>query len=160
LGEAYGLGLRATFFQDTFQMELGATYYEQFHSEFVINRIGSEVEIFDGATEVIPVEIGVRYNLGASRFYLSAGGTVYVVNSNVDDLDDEWGLYYRAGLQFPNLFVEVELRNIEGSVGFKLDLPVWRSIVLLGLDDDDHGLPVTDSRLGLSGVVVNVGWRF
>ena len=151
LGETYGVGLRATFFPGNFQMELGVTHYEEFSSEFVINGVGTEVLVVDADTEVIPAEIGVRYNLGASQFYLSAGGTVYYINSSVDDLDDEWGLYYRAGLQFPRFFVEVGFRDVEGSIDFDLDL---------GLDDDDQGLPVADSRLGLSGVAVNFGWSF
>ncbi len=150
IGDSYGVGLRATFFPGKFQMELGATYYEQFSSEFVVD-VGSETFLFAADTEVIPIELGFRYNVGTGPFYLAGGGAVYSINSNVDDLDDEWGLYYRAGLQFPRFFVEVGYRDVEDSIDFDLDL---------GFDDDDHGFSVTDSRLGLSGVIVNVGWTF
>lgn len=146
--EAVGFGVRAAFF-DNIQLEIGASYYEEFGRDIDLD-IGNGNIVFDETLldlDVIPVEIGARFNFGTT--YLGAGGTYYILDSDAGSVDDEFGLYARFGVQFSNFFAEVGYRDVEGSVE-NLDLD--------DIDDVDFVEGIAD--FDLTGFFVNVGWRF
>jgi hypothetical protein len=142
--EAVGVGFRVAFFERV-QLELGATYYDEFGNDFQFdfNDPG-----FDNVTldvNVIPVDIGVRFNLGDGPIYIGVGGTAFFFDSNSGDLGDEFGFYGRIGAQFQSFFLEAGLRDVDGT---------FDRLSIGGIATNN------DVPIDLSGYTVNAGWRF
>lgn len=143
--DLFGVGVRLAFF-DRLQVEIGAAYYSDFDSRLRIREGDDGVEVLSADLELVPVEAGLRYNFGEPRrgFYLGGGIGWYAV-----DLDGrggfggESGLYAAAGWQYEHLFLEAIYRDVNGEFDDELGR---------------RGLRTTD--LDLSGLGVQVGWRF
>ncbi len=148
--EAVGFGGRVAFF-DNVQLEIGASYYEEFGRDIEIDLAGRTIIGFDESLldlEVIPIEIGVRFNF--ATLYAGAGGTYYSLDTKTGPgVDDEFGLYARLGAQFGRFFAEIGYRDIDGTIN----------------DLQPHSINVIEVEAGfaefdLTGYYVNVGWRF
>lgn len=145
-GESVGAGARLAFF-DTIQLEVGASYFEDFGEDFDFDLDDPGLGDITLEIEAIPVDVGVRLNLGRRALYLAAGGTLYLLETPAGSVDDEVGLYARAGFQFRSFFVEAGYRQVEGTID---------DIEIDELDDIDIG----DSNFDLTGFFINAGWRF
>lgn len=147
--EAAGVGARVAFF-DTVQLEIGASYYEEFGRDIDFDFDDPDIVFDDTLLEldVIPVDIGARFNFGST--YVAAGGTYFILDGpDGGTVDDEFGLYARFGLQFSNFFVEAGYRDVDGT------------IENLDLDDlDDIEFNDDFAQFDLTGFFVNLGWRF
>ena len=131
--ETYGAGIRLGFGGRT-QFEVGASYVDQITDDR-----------FDFSTDFIPIDAGVRFPPGDGPLFFGVGGTYYLIDSDRFNVDDEFGFYARAGVEFKiGFFFDVEFREVEGSVE--------------GTDFDFGGAVRPD--LDLSGWAVNVGWAF
>ncbi len=143
-GESVGAAARLTFFH-TLQMELGVSYFEDFGEDFSFYLDDPGLDTINLKIEVIPVDLGARLNLGGRRgLYVGAGGTLYMLDTPSGSVDDEFGYYARAGLQFRSFFVEAGYREVEGTVE----------------DVDLGGIDTGDSNFNLTGYFINAGWRF
>ena len=139
--ETYGAGFRIAFF-DKIQLELGAAYLADLEDSG--NIFGERVN-FDAT--IIPIDVGLRFNLGDGPFYLGAGGTYYLLDHDLGDLDDEFGWYVRIGVQFQSgFFFDIEYREVEGTLSIR--------------DHDFNFVGPINRDLDLSGPAVNVGWKF
>lgn len=145
LGASPGVGARLAFFNDL-QLELGAGYYTDIEDEFDISLPGDDAFAVP-SLEVIPVELGLRYNWGT--FYIGGGGAAYLLDADNGDPDDEIGVYARAGFQFQHLFLEATYQDVEATVdNFEI------------VDTDGDIDIVDDVAFDLTGFVFNLGWRF
>lgn len=149
-GESLGVGVRVAFFEGV-QMEVGASYFSDFGDDFDFDLDEFEFQDVHLEMDVIPVDVGARFNFGESPFYLGAGGTLFLLDTSNADVDDEFGFYARLGWQFNSFFLEVGYRDVEGQVD---------SITVDDVDDVDDILDIDDAPFDLTGYTVNVGWRF
>jgi hypothetical protein len=143
--KADGVGFRVSFGGDI-AFELTTAYYTTFDSTFD-QQIG-DVRVRDVGIEldVIPIDAGIRFKVGAGPIYVAFGGTYYLLDADGATVDDEVGLYGNFGVQFSHFYAEAGYREVDGELE---DFPVPAGVVL---DEDPD--------VGLSGFFVNVGWRF
>lgn len=145
-------------------LDLRATYLEELTSNdfdtLVDDLFDGEDITVDNGIEMIPVEIGLRFNLferEVTNLYLGGGGGYYILDTNRGSIDDEFGWYAVLGFVAGDpdgvaFFVEGLWREVEGTVENDPN----------ALDDIDD----IDFRDGVSidvgGPVVNMGitWRF
>lgn len=147
VGSAYGLGLRFGInLVPQLQLELGGTYYEDFQRDVEI-----EGEVARGELEAIPIDLGLRFDFGkAGGFYISGGATWTLLDTNVVDLDDQFGYYGILGVSFGGkLYFEVTYRSVEATVS-GIDIP--------GLEFDPELIDVV--VVDLTGWGANVGFRW
>ncbi len=135
----YGIGARFAF-GGKVQFEATGTYFTSFDQDILGIDIDSELD-------VIPVDLGVRFNPGKGTFYVAGGATYYFLDHGVfGNLDDEYGFYVTLGGQFQNgLFIEVTYRDVDGTVQTS------------GIGDTEFGDMVP---VDLSGFGANIGFRF
>ena len=143
--EAAGFGLRLAFFEGTTQLEITASYYDQFGSNFDLSLLDLELDVVKLELDVIPIDVGARFNVGESPLYFGVGGTYFSLDGDGGDVDDEYGFYGKVGGQWEHFFAEVGFRDVEGTV-----------------KDIGFGELITTDRtdFDLSGWFVNAGWRF
>lgn len=144
LGEGIGIGARLGFsILPRVQIELGATYFDQLDRELTLGPLSIDVEV---DLEVIPLDVGVRLDLGRrGGFYVGGGLSYLLLDSDLGELDDEVGVYGTLGIQFRRIvFVEVIYREVEGT-----------------FDSTRLGPQIpTAVDVGLGGFGVNLGFRF
>lgn len=135
----YGAGARIGFnFLKWLELEFHGTWYQD-----------AEVEdpsmTFDVST--IPIDGGLKFNLlpeGKFNFYVGAGFTYYLMDSDFGEVDDETGYYGDAGIEFggdnTKFFIEAIWRDLDTTV------------------DDPGG----DIHVDFSGIAANAGlnWRW
>jgi hypothetical protein len=143
LGEGFGGGGRLTFGSSN-QLQVTATWFGTFDEEIFGTNV--EFESFDLEIDAIPLDVGYAHSFGGGTgFYLGAGGTLFFLDSDAGDLDEEFGFFGQLGYQWSNLFIEVLYREVEGRF------------------DELNTEEITTSErfvVDLSGPAVNVGWRF
>jgi len=137
------------------QLDLGATYYEE-----LVNRpfdaLGDvDTPFVENGLQVLPVEAGLRLNLGANgrvNPYLGGGAQYLFLDSDFGDVDDEAGWYARLGAEFGGFFVEGGYRGVEATV---VNDPA-------DFEDFDDLEFEEETEVDLSGAMVNLGyvWRF
>jgi hypothetical protein len=147
--EAVGAGFRVAFF-DHVQLELGAAYYDTFGTSFDFDLGDLGFQNLELELDVIPVDIGFAFRPGNGAFYLAGGGTLYLLDSDIGNTDDEFGLYARVGARFgEKLFLEGGYRNVEGTLDeIRIE------------DIGQGGIETGDADYDLSGYFVNLGWTF
>lgn len=145
LGSATGLGLRLGFnVLPLLTVEVGGTYYEDLDE---LGFIG--VEGFEGNVDVLPIDAGIRFDLGRpGGFYLLAGGTFFVLGSDFGTVDDEVGYYGGIGWVLgKHLYVEALYRSVEGTVD-ELEIDELALEIVAPFDID------------LNGYTFNLGFRW
>lgn len=143
--ELFGVGGRLAFFHGL-QLEVSASYYSDFESRVRVRQGDGGVDFRSAELEVVPIEAGLRSNFGGSPtgFYLAGGAGLYMV-----DLDgrggfgDEVGFYVSAGWQYEHFFLEALYRDVNGT-----------------FDEELGRNPPPGANLDLSGLGVQLGWRF
>lgn len=156
-GGGIGLGLP---FNDTFAVELRATYFEELSDDPLANAFDSDDPVFqEQGINVTPLEIGARFSFPQDSFtpYLSAGAGYYLLDSDFGEVNDEVGYYAVVGANFGNperiqFFIEGTYRKMEGEVRLDPD----------ELDDIDD-LDIEDrASFDLDGFGANLGirWNF
>lgn len=145
LGSATGIGLRLGFnVLPLLAVEVGGTYFEQLDE---LGFLG--LEGFSGEVDVLPVDAGIRFDLGRpGGFYLLAGGTLFLLDADFASVDDEVGYYAGIGWVLGrHLYVEGLYRSVEGTVEAIEISPVELEIA-----------PPFD--FDLAGYTFNVGFRW
>ena len=155
LGETAGGGIRWAFGDKVFRFELRGTYFPDLSEDFDELFEGNDLETGQFEVEAIVPEAGFTFNfMPDSHFqpYAGAGGSYYLLDTNVFELDDEFGYYALFGFQVgsaadgPAFFAEGLYRWVEGTVeGDDLDL-------------DD--LNTDDFDIDLEGFAINAGVLF
>ena len=153
LGEAGGIGVGFKFGRKL-ALEVAGTYYEELDEDPFDLLEDGESPFVEGGFDVIPIDAGFRWSAGTGLgggFYLGAGATLFMIDSNVDgvEVDDEAGWYAKVGYDFGNgrgttFFVEGLLRQVDTDVG--LDLGIIDEPAQVNLD--------------LEGVSIHFGIRF
>ena len=149
LGETAGAGIRWAFGDKVFRFELRGTYFPDLSEDF--DELIEETDLETGTFEVeaIVPEAGFTFNfMPEAHFqpYAGAGGSYYVLDTNVFNLDDEFGYYALFGFQLgsagdgPAFFAEGLYRWVEGTV-----------------EGDDV---VEDFDIDLEGYAINAGVLF
>jgi len=142
--EAVGVGGRVAFF-DAVQLELAASYFDEFGSDFSFDLDDLGIQVVELDLEVIPIDAGLRFNFGSSPLYLAGGGTYFLLASDSGSVDDEFGYYARLGAQWDHLFLEGGYRDVDGTIE--------------SIDLDELG--ANDSvAFDLTGWFASLGWRF
>lgn len=132
--ETYGGGVRVGFnFLKWLELEFHGTYYDDFEEDVV-------------EVSAIPIDGGLRFNFLADRKvnpFIGAGVTYYLMDANEFEIDDEFGYYAQAGLEFG------------GNTKFFAEA-MWR--ILEATADDG----ITDEEVDFDGFGVNLGvnWRW
>jgi len=158
LAESAGAGVKLGLGSGLLGFEARLGYYPDLTEDFddVIDE-GFEDDL-DFEVEVKPVDVGITLNFlegQALQPFVVGGGSYYVIDTNVLDVDDEFGYYFGGGVRFGGgglgFFVEGLYRQIEGSVNGDIDDP-----------GDINDVFVDEFDLDLSGLNVNAGlsWRF
>lgn len=146
LDDTAGAGIKYAIGDNALRLELRGSYYPDLTAD--------AGEVIQGQTgdfelEAVVPEAGFAYNFapGANtQFYLGAGLSYYLLDTNMFDVDDEAGYYGLAGFTLggggdgPAFFAEALYRSVEATV-------------------TDNAL-VEDVDLDLSGVSVNLGVIF
>ncbi len=146
LDNATGFGARLGFGR-SFQFEIGASYYDELGIDLAIETINTGVEVRSVDTEVIPVDLGVRFNSRDGRWYLAGGGTYYFLDSNLDTVEDDWGLYARLGRQFRSMFLEVGYRDVGGKIDSnRIEIGGAGEVIVI------------ETSVDLAGPFFNLGW--
>ncbi len=101
----YGGGVRFSL-GNRIQFQATGTYYDTFE------RSSPTVMV-----EALPIDVGVRFNLGQGPLYSGFGVSYYLLDSKIGSLDDEYGYYLTFGFQLKNgLFVETLWRDVDGTI--------------------------------------------
>jgi hypothetical protein len=125
LGETAGGGIRWAFGDGVFRFELRGAYFPDLSEDFDQLIEDNDLETGTFEVEAIVPEAGFTFNLAPeSRFqpYLGAGGSYYLLDTNVFELDDEYGYYGLFGFQVggggdgPAFFAEGLYRWVDGTV--------------------------------------------
>ncbi len=110
----YGGGIRVGFsFLKWLELDVHGTYYGETEQEIA----GTTVEF-----QNIPLDAGLKFNLLPEKnfnVFFGAGATWYFLDSNVGEIDDEFGYYAQGGIQFGSktkFFAEVLYRFLEAEV--------------------------------------------
>lgn len=142
LGESDGGGLRVGFeLLPQIDVELGVSYFPGVDEELELDLLDFNFEL-----DVIPVDLGVKLDIGRpGRFYVAAGVSYYRLDADDFEVDEEFGYYGGVGLAFSRLFFEARYRNVEGTVDE------------LSFD----GVELADGfAVDLTGIELTVGVRF
>lgn len=141
-GDTRGLGARIRGGKDAMYYVLRGTYFEDIQEE-------REMSVVD--LQVIPVDLGLglqTQNDEGLILYGGIGASYYFIDRETfDDVDDEYGWYLEAGIEFG--FNEGLGVLIEG---------VWRRVE--GDVDDEKGTLLSDTTIDLEGFSLNVGLLF
>jgi len=130
LNETFGGGLAFGIpLGERFALDLRASYYEQLDSnelDEILDAIFDDDEnVFrQNSIEVIPVEVGIRYNFVPRErvnVYVGGGPAYYLLASDFGGIDDEFGGYALLGAQFGDpegisFLLEGQYRKVEGSI--------------------------------------------
>ena len=119
---SFGAGLRVSVGGERLVVDFTGTWFPA-KNGVVVRESG--VEIFD-SLQLIPLEIGLRwvFSRGSSvRPYLGAGGGYHLISLGSGSVDDEWGYYGIAGLNFygwegGGFFVEAIYRKVEAKLEY------------------------------------------
>jgi hypothetical protein len=163
LDETFGGGLAfGVPLGERFALDLRAGYYERLDSgnfdQLLDDLFDDDESIFrENSIEIIPVEVGLRYNFMPRErvnVYVGAGPGYYLLAADRGEVDDEFGGYALLGAQLGNpdgmsFLLEGQYRKIEGSIRNR---------------DGELGNRdlVDDVTFDLDGVTVNAGlvWRW
>ena len=156
--DAGGGGLELAFpLGSRVDLDLRASYFEELDPEPLDELFDSDSPFRTAGLEVLPVELGFRFNLApdaAVHPYIGAGAGYYFLDSDFGDVDDEGGWFGLFGLGFgdsegASFFVEAQYRKMEATVEEDPDNP----FDFEGFDDE--------VVLDLDGVGFNAGvtWR-
>lgn len=150
-GDSDGVGAAVAFgLGRTFDLELRGARYDGLENER-LSALG-----FDSSLEAIPLEVGLRLNLGRS-FYVAGGGSYFLLDSDVGAVDDEAGFYGAAGLRLGrgrglSFFVEGIYHQVEATV------TVDAGTVDAGTVENLPDVTLRDpAEIGLDGLAVNAG---
>lgn len=123
--EALGGGVRLGIpLGSVLQLDVGATYYEELVDR-PFDALGEvETPFVENGLQVVPIEVGLRFNLGENRRfnpYIGGGATYYLIDSDFGEVDDEAGWYARLGAELGavtgnGFFVEAGYRDVEATV--------------------------------------------
>jgi len=158
LAESAGVGVKLGLGSGLLGFEARLGYYPDLTEEF--NDVVDEAleDDLDFEVEARPIDLGITLSFGQNaplQPFLVGGGTYYLLDTNVLDVDDEFGYYFGGGLRVGGgsfaFYAEALYRQVEGSVNGDIDDP-----------DDINDVFVDDFDLDLSGLNVNAGlsWRF
>ncbi|MES1240108.1 MAG: outer membrane beta-barrel protein [Acidobacteriota bacterium] len=131
-------------------VELRGTYFSDVTAD-------TSPERFDFEVSAIPIEAGLRFDLGGTEAftpYIGGGASYFMLDTSEGDIDDEVGWYAVVGAEFGRqpsglgFMAEAIYRGVEATVTEDSD----------GFPDDVHD----DVNLNLDGLGVNAGlvWRF
>lgn len=124
LGETAGGGVKFAF-GDRFRLRAAGTYYPDLSEDFDELVEDGDVETGSFEVEAIVPELGFTFNLTPDspvELYLGAGGSYYLLDTNVFGIDDEFGWYALVGLAIgggedgPAFLIEGLWRDVEGTV--------------------------------------------
>lgn len=127
LDEAFGGGIAVGIpLGEVVELDLRASYLEELNDDAFDAIFDDDEDVFQETTvEMLPLDVGLRFNLqrrGAVNPYIGAGGTYYLLDSNVgNDIDDEVGYYGMIGARFGDaqgagFFTEILYRKVEATV--------------------------------------------
>lgn len=136
---AAGAGVLLGFnFASRLTLEFRGTYFEDFSAD----EFASQFDV-----SVIPIDAGLRIDILKDKVvnpYIGAGVTYYLLDTDLGEIDDEFGYYGQFGLDFGGenvrFFVEGLYRQAEGTV-------------------EDSG---NDADIDFTGITANAGivWRW
>ena len=158
LAESAGVGVKLGLGSGLLGFEARLGYYPDLTEEFRDVVDEAFEDDLDFEVEVRPIDLGITLNFAQSepiQPFLVGGGSYYLIDTNVLDVDDEFGYYVGGGLRVGGdsfgFYAEALYRQIEGSIDGEIDEP-----------GDLNDVFVDDFDLDLSGVNVNAGvsWRF
>jgi hypothetical protein len=141
----------------TLNLDLRGTYYEPFDRDALQDEIDDlfdddnpDREIFDSEIEIIPLEVGLSFNLGQSSIQpsIGAGVSYFLLDSDLGEIDDEVGWYANAALNFAS----------QGSVGFFLE-GIYRSAEG-EVNEDEDDVDFDRVTFDLDGFAANAGVVF
>ncbi|MEM7479847.1 MAG: outer membrane beta-barrel protein [Acidobacteriota bacterium] len=156
-GENLGAGIRFGFgLTQAVDIDLRVTYYEETADDPFDLILDGEDPTLDNGIQVVPVEAGLRFNLGRPsglRPYLGAGVSYYLLETDVGELDDEGGYYGVFGFEIGDesggrFFAEAMYRTVEATVEFDRD------------DFPDVEIDEDQFDVDLGGLAVNAGFAF
>lgn len=157
LGETAGGGIKLDLGQ-TFQLQLRASYYPDLTEDFG-QLIDEDDDLFKFEIEAIPIEAGIKLNLGGGgsvRPFIGGGATYFLLDTNFGDIEDEVGYYLTGGLELGGggsgvgFFAEAVYRDVEGTLNFDPEEI-----------EDLEDVEIEDRvALDLSGLAVNAGIVF
>ncbi|HVS66544.1 MAG TPA: outer membrane beta-barrel protein [Thermoanaerobaculia bacterium] len=143
-------------------LDLRAAYYQELESdsfdEFIDDVFDDDQNVFrENSLEVIPIEVGVRYNFvprETVNVYVGGGLAYYLIAADLGEVDDELGAYALLGAQFGDpagisFLLEGQYRKVEGSIRDR--------------DGELGNRDLTDAvDVDLDGFAVNAGvvWRW
>jgi hypothetical protein len=151
LGETAGGGIKLAF-GDRFRLRVAGTYYPDLSEDFDELVEDGDIETGDFEVEATVPELGFTFNLlpdSPFEFYIGAGGSYYLLDTNRFGIDDEFGWYGLLGFEIgggedgPAFFAEGLYRDVEGTV-------------------TDVGDDVVEDEfaLDLAGIAINAGIVF
>jgi len=124
LGETAGGGIKFAV-GDRFRLRLAGSYYPDLSEDFDELVEDGDVETGDFEVEAIVPEVGFTFNVTPDspfEFYLGAGGSYYLLDTNIFGIDDEFGWYGLVGFLIgggddgPAFMLEGLYREVEGTV--------------------------------------------
>lgn len=156
LDEAFGAGVRVAFdLSESFDFDITGSYFEDFQNQFEDIEDPTDVEV-----GFIPVDFGVTWFAKPEGGFFAGAGATYAfmdlggleVNGvdlpDIGNADDEFGLYAKVGYQIEaGFFGEVMYRDIDVTIE-ELNDPFFEA---LGIDS---------INVDMSGIQLNLGWRF
>lgn len=164
LEDTVGGGVKAGF-GEVWQLELRGTYLPDLTEDFesFADDPGDDPGDFTNDIEAIVLDVGVNYNFGSNNpvnFYLGGGGTYFLLDAEVGEVDDEAGFYGVGGVEFARsaggfgFFAEVLYREVEATVDRDPE-------DFDDLDDVDFS-DLLERDLDVGGLGANAGiiWRF
>jgi hypothetical protein len=149
-GETYGLGARIDFtlVPQQARFEISASYFEEFERTVIVEEMDLDIGF---ELEAIPIDLGFHLDIGRpGGFYVTLGGTYFLLDTSAGEIDDEVGYYGTLGLVLGRkAFLEVTYRDVDGTVQS------------LDFDELVPDLELSDELgVDLGGVGVNLGFRF
>lgn len=144
---------------ETFAIELRATYFEELSDDPFQNAFDSNDPIFqDQGIQALPLEAGVRFSFPQRawlRPHIGGGATYFLLDSDFGEVSDEVGYYVTLGATLgdgdgTDFFIEGIWRD--ATAGIELDPQA--------LDDIDDINVVDHATLDLGGFGVNLGVRW
>lgn len=157
LGETAGGGLKVGFGGGPVQFELRGSYFPDITED--VGELLDTDDDFDFELKVVPLEAGIKFGFGAGqsfRPYIGGGGSYFLLDTSVGEVDDEVGYYLVAGFEggggSVGFVAEAMYRSVEAQVD--VDPEDFDDIDDIDFDDDVD--------LDLTGFAANVGiiWRF
>jgi hypothetical protein len=137
-------------------MEFRGTYFPDLGESFE-DIVDNDDNILEIDVEAIPIDGGLILQFGPGKnFFVSGGATYYLMDTDVGDVDDQWGWYLATGFKSGQpgggigFFGEVIYRDVDGSVN--VDPEDFEDIDDIGFNGN---VP-----LDLSGIGANVGVAF